>query len=66
MFILAILFDTANRNLLLGFVPESLGLLLFGVLLISFAASLRWLFKRSEEISKEGFSAEARSVSEKI
>ncbi len=66
MFVLAILFDVANRNLLLGFMPESLGLLLFGVLLIAFAASLRWLFNRSEEMTRERFSNKGQNVSEEL
>ena len=46
MFVL--LFEVTNKNLLLGFMPESLGLLLFGVGLIAFAASLRRVFNRRE------------------
>lgn len=66
MFVLAVLFDVASRNLLLGFVPESLGLLLFGGFLIAFAASLRWLFNRSEEMTRERFSNKRQNVSEEI
>ncbi len=67
MFIWAMLFDTTGKNLLLGFVPESLGLLIFGALLIGFAASLRWFLKRGDEMEdlKENvFSAQAEKVSE--
>ncbi len=46
MFVL--LFEVTNKNLLLGFMPESLGLLLFGVGLIVFAGSLRRVFHRKE------------------
>jgi len=46
MFVL--LFEVTNKNLLLGFMPESLGLLLFGVGLIAFAVSLRRVFNRKE------------------
>ena len=53
MFILAMLFQTANKNLLLGFVPESLGLMLFGVGLIVCAVGLRRIFNRIEEADKE-------------
>ena len=55
MFIL--LFQAANRNLLLGFIPESLGLLLFGIGLIVFAVSLRRILNRKDETKDEGFVA---------
>ena len=44
-----ILFEVASRNLLLGFVPESLGLLIFGVGLILLTVGLRWFMKRNEK-----------------
>lgn len=44
-----ILLDAADGNLLLGFVPESLGLLIFGIALIVLAVILRRIFKRSDE-----------------
>ena len=46
----AILFllEISNQNLLLGFVPESLGLLLFGVGLIMLTLILRRIFNRLE------------------
>ena len=54
MFILAMLFDTVtNKNLLLGFMPESLALLLFGGGLFAFAFSLRRFYNRGEEANKE-------------
>lgn len=43
------LFEAANKNLLLGFMPESIGLLIFGIILITFAVSLRRFFNRREE-----------------
>lgn len=43
-----LLVEVTNKNLLLGFMPESLGLLLFGVGLIAFAVSLRRVFNRKE------------------
>lgn len=43
------LFDVASLNLLLGFVPESLGLLIFGVGLILLTAGLRRFMKRNEK-----------------
>lgn len=46
---LAILLDAANKNLLLGFVPESLGLLVFGAALVASAVGLRRVFKLIEE-----------------
>jgi len=55
MFIL--LFQAANRNLLLGFIPESLGLLLFGIGLIVFAVSLRKILNRKDETKSESFVA---------
>ncbi len=44
-----ILFDTASGNLLLGFIPESLGLLIFGVALVVFAVCLRRVFDRNDK-----------------
>lgn len=46
------LLQTANQNLLLGFVPESLGLLIFGVGLIGVTVALRWLFGKGEARSE--------------
>ena len=46
---LATLLDASNKNLLLGYVPESLGLLIFGVALIACAVGLRRFFNRGEE-----------------
>ena len=69
MYIWAMFFDTAGRNLLLGFVPESLGLLIFGALLIGFAASLRRFLKRGDEmkdLKENAFSAQAGKISEKV
>ena len=45
----AILFDATNNNLILGFMPESLGLLIFGVAMISFAVGLRRILSRNDE-----------------
>ena len=44
-----ILFELTNQNLILGFMPESLGLLLFGIGLIGLTIGLRWIFKHGEE-----------------
>jgi len=44
-----ILFDSAGGNLLLGFIPESLGLLIFGVALVVFALCLRRILNRNDE-----------------
>ena len=43
------LFEVANQNSILGFVPESLGVLIFAVGLILSAFALRRLLKRSEK-----------------
>jgi membrane protein implicated in regulation of membrane protease activity len=45
----AILLDAMNGNLLLGFMPESLGLLIFGIALIFFAVVLRRVLSRNDE-----------------
>jgi hypothetical protein len=45
----AILFDATGNNLILGFMPESLGLLIFGVALILFAVGLRRIFDRNDD-----------------
>ncbi len=49
MFMVEFLAETTNKNLLLGVVPESIGLLIFGFVLITSAASLRRLFLQTEE-----------------
>jgi hypothetical protein len=52
MFLTVILVQT--NNLLLGVMPESLGLFVFGLGLIAFAISLRWFFgKRDEQSSSD-------------
>jgi len=56
----ALLFEATNQNLLLGFMPESLGMLLFGIGLIGFAVSLRRIFNRVENVKKKTFSAKSR------
>ena len=45
------------NNLLLGDMPETLGLLLFGVALIAITVSLRWALNKGEQndLGKEGF-----------
>lgn len=55
--------EATNKNLLLGVVPESIGLLIFGIILIVSAVSLRRLFKQAEEHT--GFTKEARAVNSK-
>lgn len=43
-----------TNNLLLGVMPESLGLFVFGLGLIAFAITLRWFFgKRDERIEND-------------
>ena len=46
------LFEIANQNSILGFVPESLGVLIFAVGLIVPAVVMRRLLKRSEKNTK--------------
>ena len=43
------LFDVTSRNLLLVIVPESLGLLIFGIGLVLLTIGLRWIMKRNEK-----------------
>ena len=62
MLILEMFFEATNKNSLLGKMPESLGLLLFGIGLIVFAISLRWFFNRGEETAKEDSSARAQNM----
>jgi hypothetical protein len=45
----AILLDVMNGNLLLVFMPESLGLLIVGVTLIFSAAGLRRILNKNDE-----------------
>lgn len=42
------LFLFENSNLLLGFVPETLGLLLFGLALVAVTVGIRWFFGDAE------------------
>jgi len=42
-----LLFAVASQMLLLVFVPESLGVLIFGIALVLLAIGLRWLMKRN-------------------
>lgn len=48
MSVIAIFLDVTNQNLLLGFVPESIGLLLFGIGLVVLTVILRRIFNRVE------------------
>lgn len=43
------LLETARKNLLLGFMPEPLGLLIFGAVLVALPVGLRRVFNRSEQ-----------------
>jgi hypothetical protein len=60
MFVL--LFEVTNKNLLLDFMPESLGMFLFGVGLIAFAVSLRRIFNQ-KEMAEENFERLAEKIS---
>ena len=55
MFAVVFLFETLNKNLLLGFMPEPLGLLVFGVAMIAFPIALRRVFNRRDEENSEDF-----------
>lgn len=58
-----ILLQMTNQNLLLGFMPESLGLLIFGIGLIGLTIGLRWILKQVEENAHgeiEGIAKKAR------
>lgn len=61
---LVILFDATNGNLLLGFMPESLGLLIFGVVLVIFAVGLRRMFDRKDE--RQAIEKSERIITEEI
>jgi hypothetical protein len=61
---LTVLFDVTNGNLLLGYVPESIGLLAFGIVLIAFAVGLRWIFNRNEEKAEENFEQAVEEVNQ--
>lgn len=52
---LTLLFEVTNTNLLLGFIPESVGLLIFGIGLILLAVGLRRVFNRGENAKKREF-----------
>lgn len=43
------LFYVTNEGFILGLIPESLEILIFGVGLILLAIGLRWLMKRGEK-----------------
>lgn len=43
-----LLFEVASQSLIPGFIPESLGLLIFGVVLVLFAIGLRRFMKHDE------------------
>ena len=55
MFAVIFLFEATNTNLFLGFMPEPIGLLVFGGALVAFAVGLRRIFKRGDEKSEESF-----------
>ena len=61
---LAVFFEATNKNLLLGNLPESLGLLIFGVALIAFAIGLRWVFNRNEKQAEENFEQAAERTNQ--
>lgn len=58
MFATVFLFET-TKNLLLGFMPEPLGLLIFGAAMIAFPVGLRRVLNRAEQ-NEESFSEKPR------
>ena len=58
------LFLLETNNLLLGFVPESIGLLLFGMALVAITVFLRWFLNENEneEIAEDKFEKIASKV----
>lgn len=48
-----LLAELSNGNLLLGFLPESIGLLIFGSGLIGFTVLVRWIFKQKDQKETE-------------
>ena len=50
---IAIFLETTNQNLLFGILPESLGLLLFGIGLVVLTMILRWIFTRFAAVKSE-------------
>jgi hypothetical protein len=53
MHLTAVFLQVTNQNLLLGFIPESLGLLLFGIGLVVLTVILRGIFRRVERSSEK-------------
>lgn len=49
---IVILMQTLDKSGFFDFIPEPFGVLLFGVVLVGFAVSLRWFFKRNEELTR--------------
>ena len=43
-----VLLEVTSKNLLFGFMPEKIGLFVFGILLIVLAVGMRWFFNRKE------------------
>jgi uncharacterized membrane protein YidH (DUF202 family) len=53
MFIFFTFADLAAVEMMLVSIPESLGLLAFGVALVAFAVMGRWLLARGEEVKEK-------------
>jgi hypothetical protein len=53
MLAIAAFLELTNQNLLLGVMPESLGLLLFGIGLIALTVILRKILSRFESVEDE-------------
>jgi len=61
MLIFGFLIEVSNGNMILGFVPESLALMLFGICLIGATLVLRRMFKRHDRGKMTDASAEDNS-----
>ena len=60
-----LLFEVTNANLLFGFIPDSLGLFLFGIGLIVFAISLRRVFNWNETAPENLKQAAAEEIGQR-
>jgi hypothetical protein len=57
------LLQTTKQNLLLGFMPESLGVLIFGVVLVVLAVGMRRILKYIEKDTNHEISGQKHKTS---